>query len=210
MGTIINLRADDYYTQRNNRVVKDDETGLRVGPSAACMPTSRVMFYRANKIVYKSKPGVPDDEYFTQLLLTKDAVAFARKKYPWLSQYPPNEIHGMYGSYLDEIVVGSRVSDFVNNLTWESVIARIEKGQAIMTSGRFSGVSTMIDGHAFCFVGYDGENLLLADPYGDHRTRYVCNRGYLVPMSKEEFEGYVKPLKNDGLPTEIKWGHVLL
>jgi len=206
----VNLEPGDYYTQRNNKVIRDAETGYTVNPWDACMPTARVMFYLGNKLKFTKSPTEPDDEAFTKLLLTPKAVAFRDSKYPWAREYPPNEIHGMYPSYLDPLVLGKRRSDFAQDLGFDDVVDRIKRGQVIMTSGRFQGQTGIINGHAVCLVGFDGQRLLLADPYGDFRTKYATKNGYLVSMTRNEYETHIKPLGPQNGMSLKKWGHIPL
>jgi hypothetical protein len=197
MNKKINLDANDYYTQRNNQIK----------PSVACMPTARVMFYIGNKIKYNNPSKYQDDDFFMSLLLSDAAKEFAQKKYPNLvnAGYAPNEIHGMYNSWLDEIVTGKRVSDFKLDLTFDDYIDRIKTGQVIMTSGQFGNFS----GHAVVIIGVVHPTktplLVLADPYGDYRETYLKGSGYAVTMTKEDFIDHVKPVGKFS-----KWGHVII
>lgn len=198
----INLRREDYYTQNNNRFL----------PTVACMPTARAMFYVGNKIPFEVPDGEGADDYFMRLLRSQEAWEFCRKKYPWtthrndstgrpLSDVPPNEVHGMYGSWLDERVTGCRRTNFVTDLSYERTLELVDSGRVIMTSGRFPNTS----GHAVCIVGSmcDGV-LLLADPHGDYRSGYRSEDGYLVPFSAVEFRARLSG-NNTG-----KWAHLLL
>lgn len=197
MKKIINLEPKDYYTQRNNSLY----------PSSACMPTARAMFYRGNNIPFNNPSELQDDDYFMSLLRSREAYDFAKNKYPKLTKvgYQPNEIHGMYSSYLDLKVVGKRVSDFLTDITFNDILKRVEKGEVIMTSGSF--LNAGLTGHAFCIIGMIngafGPALLLADPWGDFRKDYRSKRGYSVLMTEDEFKYHVKPLQ------ELKWGHVI-
>lgn len=197
MKKVINLKPNDYYTQRNNTLY----------PASACMPTARAMFYHGNNIAFDNPSNLSDDDYFMSLLRSKEAYDYAKKKYPVLMQlgYLPNEIHGMYSSYLDIRVVGKRVSDFLTDLTFKDIISRMEKGEVIMTSGKFPDAG--LNGHAFCIIGFVngaiGPALLLADPWGDFRKDYRSRKGYSVLMTEEEFKTHVKPLR------DLKWGHVI-
>lgn len=188
---IINLKSEDYYTQRNNNI----------RPNAACMPTSRVMFYRGNGIKYSNPSDLSDDDYFMSLFQGQKVKEIAEQKYSWSKGTPPNQVHGMYHTWLDPKVCGRRTSDFKTDLSIDDYVDLIKKGQVIMTSGKFPG----IDGHAFCVIGWDGENLLLADPWGNHSSAYKSHKGYIVPLSVDEFHHIVKPVKHNR-----KWGHVLI
>ena len=184
-----NLSTDDYYTQRNNNI----------RPKAACMPTSYVMFLRGNNILYGNSSRLPDDDYFMKILNTENAKNFCLKKYPWSKGIPPNEVHGMYGSYLSFFVTGKRASDFNTLLTFDHYLELMDQGKVVMTSGSFPGLA----GHAFCIIGIHGDDLILADPWGDFHSGYRDHSGYGIKMSKKEFIKHVKPegkLK--------KWAHV--
>ena len=193
----INLLPGDYYTQRNNKI----------SPLVACMPTARVMYYRGNGIKYVNPSEYDDDDYLMHILRTPEAWDFAKQKYPEIVKagYPPNEIHGMYHSWLDPVVVGRRVSDFRTDLTWGDYICRILDGQVIMTSGRFGS----LDGHAVVMIGVVssslGPCLVLADPWGDYRTGYEKRGGYAINMAEKDFADCIKPTNSKG-----KWGHVLI
>ncbi|MCP4325465.1 MAG: hypothetical protein GY787_27200, partial [Alteromonadales bacterium] len=162
---MILLKPEDYYTQRNNKYK----------PYESCMNTSRVMFYIAAGIKYNNPTDLSDDDYFFTLLVSSDCKEFCLKKYPSLSDYSPQEIHGVYGSWLDEKVTGQRRTDFKTNLTWEDFVYELKNGRPVMTSGRFPG----LNGHAFVFIGYDEstEELIAADPWGNPHYNYKGSRG---------------------------------
>ena len=186
---MILLKPEDYYTQRNNRL----------NPTAACMNTSRVMFYKAAGITYIRDLDMSDDDYFYSLLDSDRAKVFRDSKYPNLLDYHPSEIHGIYGSWLDLQVVGRRITDFKTDLTWDDFVTQIACGNPVMTSGRFHGLS----GHAFVFVGYDDKKneLIAADPWGDPHTAYKDVHGYGIRYNREYFNEHVKP-------GALKWGHI--
>lgn len=191
---IMLLKSEDYYTQRNNRYT----------PYGACMNTSRVMFYIAAGIQYRKNVSLSDDDYFYTLLNSHEAKVFADKKYPTLSDYPPQEIHGLYGSWLDEKVTGERRTDFITDLVWIDFVKEIKAGRPVMTSGKFPG----LNGHAFVFVGYDDkkEELIAADPWGNPHLDYKGvggTKGYGVRYNKEYFDEHVKP-------GDKKWAHILV
>jgi hypothetical protein len=168
------------------------------------MPTAYVMYLIANKIPYENKSleifneKLDDDDFIYAVLNTKEAKKFCYEKYPWAKNIPPNQVHGMYSSYLEPIICGKRYSDFYTNFNYEKVVKCINKNIAIMTSGKFEN----IDGHAFTIMGYDRE-LLIADPYGNFHSNYKDVRGYCVTMNESEYNTIVK-LDN------TKWGHAPL
>ncbi len=186
------LKPEDYYTQRNNKYA----------PYASCMNTSRVMFYKAAGIQYTNDSDLSDDDYFYLLMNSEEAQIYSEKKYPNLSHLPNNEIHGLYGSWLDERVTGRRQSDFVTDLIWIDFVREIQRGNPVMTSGRFPG----LPGHAFVFVGYDEDTneLIAADPWGNPHLGYkgpAGRKGYGIRYAEDFFNEHVKP----GVK---RWGHV--
>ncbi len=157
---MILLKPEDYYTQRNNKYA----------PFESCMNTSRVMFYIAAGIEYENPSDLSDDDYFYLLLNSEEATIFANEKYPNLRDYPNNEIHGMYGSWLDEKVTGKRRTDFFTDMTWNDFVRELKSKRPVMTSGKF----TVLNGHAFLFIGYDEntKELISADPWGNPHLNY--------------------------------------
>jgi len=201
------LKPENYYTQRNNPTVRDNDFEL-VG-DVQCMPTSRVMFYIAAGIKWDNPTDLPDDAYFASLLITNEAINFAYMKYPWAFKdgkgvIPPNEIHGMYGSYLDELVTGKRRTDFELSLLWKDFVYQVNVlKRPVMTSGRYPGIG----GHATVFVGYDTKTKELrnVDPYGNPHLAYKGDagaKGYDIRYNKEYFNEHIKR-------SDLKWGHVL-
>lgn len=202
------LKPENYYTQRNNPEVKAN--GFELEGNVQCMPTSRVMFYIAADIKYENPSNLPDDAYFTSLLISKEAIEFAKIKYPWAVKdgvliYPPNEIHGMYGSWLDEKVTGKRRTDFKLDLIWDDFVFEVNiLKNPVMTSGQYPG----INGHATVFVGYDprSKELRNVDPNGNPHLEYKGDmgaKGYDVRYNKEYFNEHIKR-------TDLKWAHILL
>jgi hypothetical protein len=203
----INLSEKQYNTQRDN--LKN--------PNAACMPTSYSVFLEGNNIPFENRSLIEfgkqyaNDDYFMMLLNTKEAKDYCYRNYPFAYNathpdwsLPPNQIHGMYSSYLAPLICGEKVSSFMTTLTFESYVDYVVRlGKVIMTSGSFP--EAKIDGHAFCVIGYSEvtNNLILSDPYGNFMTNYKDPYGYHIEMSREEFIAHVKPCK------ELKkWGHV--
>lgn len=195
MDRIILLRRSDRYSQRNNPYK----------PYAACMPTTFVMWCIASRIDIESKipQGLAADDHCMRMLNTNEAMLFAQKKYPDLMRagYFPNEIHGMYHSYLEPLIFGKTLSDFIyadekteSGLTFAEYKSIIELGHPIWTSGAYDGAKGPIEGHANLFCGINGENLLNVDPYGNFHTNYTDDSGYGIEYTEQEFNEHIKPL----------------
>jgi len=206
----VNLKSDDYFTQLNN--AWDDETTAQHERYYACKNTSRVMFYKGNNIAYKRDPTGrwADDDYFMEVLRNSpEAREWAIKKFGnWGKAFKElNELNEIYPEFFDTFMCGRVVSEFKKSYSYEDFVSLMMKGGVAMTSGKFpyinsKGKEIYLD-HVFCIIGLDdAENLLLADPFGDYKTKYTSPKGYTVTMPKRDFMQYVKE------PNEkLKWGH---
>jgi hypothetical protein len=199
----INLKSNDYYTQRNNPYKK----------LSACQPTSRVMFYIGNNInlSHIDTKGDALDNYFMKLLDSEEAHEFANKNFHSLYEetgQAPYEIHDMYPLWLDKKLFGKQVSKFLyKKASWNDYINWIKEGKVIQTSGKMPRVG----GHGFCVIGYDefDNKLRLADPYGNFNLHYENDnpeaiKGYLIPMSEADFQKYIHG------PVNQKFAHIPL
>jgi hypothetical protein len=208
----INLSPDDYYTQRNNKW--DDPITPFHESTVACKNTTRVMFYKGNKIPFASDPTEKwaDDDYFMDLLRGQKAREWAKNNFnDWRASYKElNEVNEMYPLWLDVQVCGKIVSEFRENCSYEEMIAYLDNDKVIATSGIMPCImKTGIIGkihHAFLIMGYTNSgNLLIADPWGDYKTMYTSQKGYNVEMSKDDFFKLVKNVN-----TPYKWAHLPL
>jgi len=195
---MLNLSRAEYRSQRDNRIE----------PTAACMPTARAMYYYGNNIEFHNPIGGADDDWLMMNITGHSAETFMIMNYPWTEKdgkilYPPNQVHGMYNKWLDYRAIGRRTSDFHTDLTVDDYITAMEDGLVIMTSCSFPEYG--IDGHAICFIGWDGDLFHIADPWGNWRTEYKNHDGYDCLMSPGEFLDRIKPVGS-----EQKWGHLPL
>lgn len=200
------MKPDQYYTQRNN-----DIHWLR-----ACMWTSRSMWYIGNRIGVNNSTNYPMDDFLGRELESKEAISFCHTKYPWstnrkdkngkpLPDIPPGEVHGMYGSWLDEKVTGKRRSDFRTDLTWRDYLQLITIDRVVvMTAGSFPTTT----GHAVVFSGYDADSeaLIIEDPYGNYHTNYQDVHGHGIRMLRDDFEDIIHT--GDSSKVHSHWGHV--
>lgn len=196
------LARDDWYTQRNNSY----------RPLEACMPTTAVMFWIAAGLKSEllrrcSALGVDInqfDDYAMQQLNTENAKRFAAEKYASLSSqgYAPNEIHGMYHAYLEPLIFGRLVSDFMYvdpgvpgmGMSYDSFVREIQSGRPVWTSGAYDGPHGKIAGHANLFCGVDALGRLRnVDPYGNPHTNYADDTGYDIVYDRSFFTETVKP-----------------
>lgn len=189
------LEPTDRYSQRNNTYK----------PFSACMPTSFVMWCIAENldIEERLKENAPVDNWCMVELNTDDAIAFAIMKYGDLikQKYSPNEIHGMYHSWIEPLIFGEIKSDFIyaaensdKGFTFDEYIDIIRSGHAIWTSGKYQGMHGPIEGHASLFAGEDNGQLRIVDPYGNFHFNFRDDQGYDVRMNEQEFIDYIKPI----------------
>lgn len=202
------LQKNDRYSQRNNTF----------RPSVACMPTTYVMWCISQgfEIESKAPQGKSIDDYLMQLMNMEPARKFAAKKYPELSNagYTPNEIHGMYHSFLEPLLFGKMVSDFIyagnndgNGLNFEEIVTLLDKGITVWVSGAYQGIKGPIEGHASLIAGHDGNgNLRIVDPYGNFHEKFANDSGYDVRMNRAEFVSMIKPLGSEKKNVHIKRG----
>ena len=191
----VNLPPEQYYKQTNNELL----------PYEACMPTARAMFYVGNDMRYDNNSDYGNDDYIMSLLHTEEASEALAKVAPWaIGYYPAHQVHAMYPFYLDGVLFGRPMSNFVDNYTFEMVYDDMLDGRVLMTSGNFS---KEIPGHAICFIGCgedaSGEYLLIADPFGDYHNDYKSGSGYGVKMYQRDYYDIIKPID-----CHKKWMHV--
>lgn len=198
---MMHLPRDERYTQRNNPFK----------PGAACMPTTWVMWciaegLRPELVDYCRSIRLPMnllDNHCMELLNTAEAIAFASGKYHSLIElgYAPNEIHGMFHSWLEPRILGRGVSDFLyadpsipgTGLTYDDFARIIASGHSLWTSGWYEGQHGRIAGHANGFFGLtDGGVLVNVDPYGSPHTKYRDDDGYGVLYPRGFFNLHIK------------------
>lgn len=192
MPYVMNVSPKDFYTQRNNKN----------RPHSACGPTSRVMFYLGNGIRFKNNSVFAHDDYFMNLFNSEIAIDIAKDKFPGLSKdYTPNEIHGMY-EWLDKTVCGKIVSKFnESGLTFDLAMDYVKKGKCIQVSGKYPDAN--INGHIQLIAGYNDNNLLLCDTYGDFRNNY---RPISYKKNRPHFGGYGVTMTREQFNYHLKWG----
>lgn len=203
----MNLRAEDFYTQRNNEW--DDLNTPYHESVAGCGPSFRAMFYQGNNLPFKNNSfsimgeHLSDDDFIMYLMRTPEAFEYAEKHFPVLAKdYPPNEIHDMYPNWLDVKLFGQRVSDFHNDgLTYEYAITLINEGKIIGVTGKYPEAN--INGHFQGFAGIHDGVLLLVDPYGDYRNNY---KPVTYVKGKPKYGGFGIPMSEEDFDKHLKWG----
>lgn len=200
MAYVMNLKAEDFYTQRNNQW--DDPRTPHHERIEACMPTTRVMFYKGNRITFDNPSDLADDDFFMKTLRSDMAYEYAEKHFPGLAHdYPPNQIHGMY-QWLDEVVCGHCLSIFNDKgLTFKKAMSYVKDGKCLMVSGRFEEAG--LNGHAFLIAGYFNDDLLIADPWGDYRNNY---KPIMTDRGKAKYGGFGVVMNESDFNKILKWG----
>lgn len=202
----------DYHTQRNNKRI----------PHGSCNTTSKAMWYRYNDIYPEIPEGMQDEDYYTKILSTKEAFDYMNENYPWAREdYRPQEIHAMLNGWLDDKVLGKRVSEFHNKYPIRSHIWRLLQSEALIWSGLFNrSLHHIVTGVGFITKQTDIEqiedpkdidldqitHMILDDPYGNYKTDYQDHHGNDIEMPWEIWLEFMKPLDD----MQNKRAHVLI
>lgn len=196
---IINLSEKDFQgiiedSWEKTLAVSNEKTAINY------IPIARLLYYKGNHIAFEHSPdkSIPDSEYFTQLLNTPKAIKHCKDHYYTFDEslkLPPNQVHGMYATWLDYKINTSIKTAIKTNANFHDIIVLIKQGLVVMANGVFAGKNGDIISTTNCIVGYDEESdmLLLADPYGDYHTQFENKNGYLVTMTEREFVNHIQP-----------------
>lgn len=196
---IVNLDEEDFHKIVTNSwertfAISAEETTVNY------IPIARLLYYKGNNITIEHSPdkSIPDSMYFIQLLNTIEAIKHCKEHYYTFDEslkLPPNQVHGMYATWLDYEINASIKSAIKTNANFHDIIVLVKQGLVIMANGVYAGKNGDIISTTNCIVGYDDESnmLLLADPYGDYHTQFENRNGYLVTMTEREFVNHIQP-----------------
>lgn len=187
-----NSKPENYYKQTNN---------LR-SPYVSCFNTSMINGSQTVGIQLPDRKSLPAEEatydqpedqldvhvhsdkvieYFKN---NRDVQSLLNQDYDYREIYAVEE-------YAFNDWIGKRVCKFIPHLTMENMIEIIDRGGAIVTSGKFCGF-----GHLVCVVGYKVDDvthrlthMIIDDPYGNPLKNYkpLGQGGNDVEYPVEEF-----------------------
>lgn len=157
-----------YFTQRNNK--KD--------PMRACFPTSMAMAMRNNGYIYSKvqPPGEKEalelDDYLMwyansnqgRTIATSLGIPIGTK---WL-----NEWWSVMERVGNALLNKQGMSCKWTTMNVAQIKAQIDKGKMVVIGTMFTG-----SGHIVTVSGYDGDKLIVCDPYGNPNTSYSNKEG---------------------------------
>lgn len=170
-----NSKPENFYKQTNNRR----------SPYVSCFNTSMINGSQTVNIPLPERNSLPEDEaFYDQPEDQFDVHVHCEKVIKHFENdrdvqkllaedYDYREIFAVE-EYAFNDWVGKRVCKFIDGLTMENMIDIIDRGGAIVTSGRFCGF-----GHLVCVVGYKVDDashrlthIIIDDPYGNPLKGY--------------------------------------
>lgn len=193
-----NSKDKPYYTQRNNHIkpgTSCNVTSMIAGLSAAGYPVDSLV-----------PEGVQPEDSLLCYIMTDAACSRLWRRLDPSGKIPPNEWHdvlaygcnrwlGAHGIKCNPVTfTQARITD-VRNM--------IDAGGAAVVSGVFETETGKIN-HIVCVVGYDGDDLIIDDPWGDFRDKYKTQQGNDIPLTAAQWSEMLKPV-NQGK----KWAHLI-
>lgn len=199
--THCNSNRNEFYTQVNNE--RD--------PYINCFPTSMINWAKVNKInlpdpMDSSKSGgykQPEDQFDWFMHNNEEVMSYVnnlRSSTPWIREYIDHnggDIRELWDVevYAFNKWVGKDVAKVNYNLSVKDILYEIQRGRAIVTSGRFCEFS-----HAITIVGFKAEfESVIADKnidlIGDNLS-YEVDDNRIVLKEFIHLDSYGNPNKN--------------
>jgi len=202
MKIVNNSDGKPYYSQRNNEL----------SPNSSCNVTSMVSgLVSAGWTLPTGKFKQPEDN----LLDFIRSSPIVQKRWDVIDpqhKTPPNQLHELLclGTNLWIEHLGGPKIELLWCLYPADVVKIIDKGGAVVMSGRFQDVKYGELGHIVAVVGYQateaGEltHFILDDPWGDYTTMYQVQQGDDVFMPIADWLSMMREQKSP-----YKFGHVV-
>lgn len=202
MKIVNNSDGKPWYTQRNNEL----------SPGSSCNVTSMVSgLVSAGWPLPKGKFN-QDEDNLLDFIRASPAVQRRWDVIDPGHKTPPNQIHELLclGTNLWLAPVGGPEIVLRWDLRLADIVEDVDRGGAVVMSGRFQDYRSGEIGHIVTVVGYqatdNGEvtHVILDDPWGDYETLYKVQRGDDVFMPVEH---WVSMIREQYKP--VKFGHVI-
>ena len=154
----LNPNRANYYTQTNNEL----------DPNISCQGTATVQCldiifkHDLRQIEILTPYGQPEDDLRKYIFENADVQAFFKRSHPG-SAIPAPEWADVLVFAINKIY-GRIICSFEGNMTPAKIKTDISCGLPVMVSMRYWRPSR-IPGHYISVVGFDGENLIIDDPY---------------------------------------------
>ena len=198
MGARNNSEGKPYFTQRNNRIKPGEScnvTSIINALSAAGWPVENMA----------EKEQVEDELH--RFILTDVMVDKFWRRIDPNGAIPPNEWHEVLAFGTNRWIAKRGFSAcvfFKEGVGFDRVINTINDGGSLVMSGRFGIANGGKIDHMVAVVGYDGDSLIIDDPWGDYRDGYTTIKGDNVLLARADFDKIFKPLDK-----VKKWGHIV-
>jgi len=202
MKIVNNSDGKPYYSQRNNDL----------SPNSSCNVTSMV-----SGLVSASWPlpagayKQPEDNLLDFIRKNPEVQKRWAEVRPQ-KDIPPNQIHELLclGTNLwVEHLCGPKI-ELLWQLSISDIKGTIDRGGAVVMSGRFQDRRSGEIGHIVPVVGYQADDagevthLILDDPWGDYESHYQIQRGDDIFMPVAD---WLSMIRDQNKP--LKFGHVI-
>jgi len=189
------LMTDDtpLYSQRNNEILPPEACNV----TAMCQALA-ICGYQFPKGDYRQ-----EEDNLMYFILHDPRVRDFYVKYNQPS-YKPYELHEAL-CYATNLWMDKHVCAFRASIDFEKTISNIDHGNCILFGGRYPTYKGTLIDHITCCHGYAGDNIILADSWGNYQTLYAETRAQRsVLMPHEDFISYIKTPEVD-----VKWGDIV-
>lgn len=159
------LKPEDFHTQRNNRH----------DPMNTCGNTTLANLIEAAEVWSYRVAGEQLEDTIYRILRDPICQAYCLKRFPKYTEYP-ERVLGMLKFVAMHITGRAWVQDNIPSVL--QVARMIQNGRAVAVLGHFYNGGL----HYVTATGLEGDNILIADPFGDFTTGYESKAGYAIPV----------------------------
>ena len=173
MNDILLLEKDDFHTQHNNKFL----------PKETCNVTSAANFIEANKLPYFDFKNEQLEDSLYKLLQTVYAKKFRDNNVYWYTGVNTLQENIAMLAWAINIFCSNIFSDPVckfSQIDDDTLILNIKEKKAVLLLGDF--LRGRRNSHYVTVIGRKNNDLLLADPFGDHNTNYINKYGYCTKL----------------------------
>lgn len=173
MNDILLLDKNDFHTQHNNKFL----------PKETCNVTSAANFIKANKLPYFDFINEQLEDSLFKLLQTEYARKFHQNNVYWYTGVNNLQENIAMLAWAINVFSANIFSDPVckfGKIDDNTLILNIKNKKAVLILGDFLGGKP--NSHYVTVIGRKNNDLLLADPFGDHNSKYKNKYGYCTKL----------------------------
>lgn len=181
MKDIILLKKEDFHTQHNNKFL----------PKETCNVTSAANFIEANNLPYFGFANEQLEDSLYKLLQSEYAKKFHENNVYWYKGVNHLQENIAMLAWAINIFSSNIFSDPVckfGQIDDDDLIINIKNRKAVLILGDF--INGKINSHYVTVIGRKGDSLLLADPFGNHNTKYKNKYGYCTKLPIKYLKKY--------------------